>query len=391
MRGIIETEVSAVSEEVSLPALFAVLGAGKWIILRSCALAAIVATGIAFLIPPEFTAEAVILPPQAPQTSASALLSQASGLSALGALSGLSVRNTADLYLYIGILHGRTIADSLIARFHLKEVYGVKTLLDARKRLAKRTSINTNKDPLIHIKVEARDPKLAANLANAYVDELFGQNSVLALTEASQRRLFFERQLAKEKDELASAEVAMRNTEQATRLITPQGQAETLIRSVAQLRAAIAERQAQLESVKTFAAETNPEYRRLQEEVTSLNTQLHTLESNRQSTGGLELSAANLPQASLEYVRKLRDLKYHETLFEMLSKQYEAARLDEAKAAPVIQVVDHAVTPEKKSWPPRTILVLSAVLLTAVVCCAWLLARNSRNGPALPARVISRR
>jgi capsule polysaccharide export protein KpsE/RkpR len=381
MRGIIETDTFE-ENEVSLLSLLAVLAAGKWIILRSCAAAAIVAAAIAFLIPVEFSAEAVILPPQAPQTSASALLSQASGLSALGALSGLSVRSTTDLYLYMGILRDRTIADALIARFHLKEFYGDKTLLETRKHLARHTNINTNKDPLIHIKVEARDPKLAADLANAYVEELFGQNSVLALTEASQRRLFFERQLVKEKDELASAEVAMRNTQQSTRLITPEGQAETLIRSVAQLRAAIAERQAQLESVKTFAAETNPEYTRLQEEVKSLNSQLQKLESNRQAGGGLDVSAASLPQASLEYVRKLRDLKYHETLFEALSRQYEAARLDEAKAAPVIQVVDRAVTPEKKSWPPRTLLVLSAVLLTVVGCCCWLLTRNSWVEPA---------
>lgn len=362
-----DSEATKSANDVSLHSVLAIWARRKWLILRVTLLAAFLACGAVFLIPVEFTAESVILPPQQAQSAASMLMGQMTGLSALGALSGLSFRATTDLYLYIGILKDRTIADALVQKFDLRRVYGLKTTTEARKRLSRHTSIATNKDPLIHIKVQEHDPQLAADLANAYVDELFQQNSRLALTEAAQRRLFFEQQYAKEKEALATAELGLRNTEQATKLVAPGGQAEAMIRASAQLREAILERQAQFEAIKTFAAESNPAYRRLQEELSTLQAQLHRLESDGRGSSAMDLSVSDLPQASLEYLRRLRDVKYHEALFEALAKGYEAARLDEAKSAPIVQVVDRAIKPERKSWPPRTLLVLGVAMVAAIL------------------------
>ena len=189
-------------EEISLMTLFRILAQNKHALLRNLAIAAAVAVPFVFLLPVKFTAEAVILTPQQSQPSLAAM-AQLSGsgiasLPSLSLLSGFSLRNPADLY--IGILQSRTIADELVTRFKLIQVYGAKDLTRARKRLARYTTVESGKDSLIHILVEDRNPARAADLANAYVEALAKQNSHFALTEASQRRAFYETELAKQRN-----------------------------------------------------------------------------------------------------------------------------------------------------------------------------------------------
>jgi tyrosine-protein kinase Etk/Wzc len=368
-------------EEISLLALFGLLGRNKRKILRVVLITAAVAIPSVFLIPATYTAEAVIFTPQQAQPSLSSMAQLsgvgAAGLPALSLLSGLGMRSPADLY--IGVLKSRSVADDLIQQFNLRQVYDDKYLMHARKHLARNTTIATAKDTLIHVEVEDRDPKRAAGLANAYIDELSKQSSRLALTDASQRRTFYEQELRKEKDALADAEVALRNTQQVTGLVIP-GQAEALIRSGAQLRVEIMAREAQLEAMKTFATDDNPRLQIVKRELSVLQGELKKVEEGGQKTGVLDLPTQQLPEAGLKYVRKLRDVKYHEALFEILSKQYEAARLDEGKSAPLIQIVDRAVIPERRSWPPRTIIILAAVLLATLVCC-FQIARTATSAP----------
>jgi tyrosine-protein kinase Etk/Wzc len=341
-----------------------------WVILAS----ALVSSVVVFLLPSEYTAEAVILTPQQPQPSLSAMVQLAgmgnnSALSSLSLLSGFGLRNPADLY--VGVLESRTIADAIINRFGLRSVYRDKYLERARKHLARRTTIRAGKDTLIHIKVDDRDPQRAAALANAYVEELSARNTTVALTEASQRRVFFEEQLAKEKALLAIAEDSLKDTQQFTGLVEPTGQAEALIRSASQLHAEILNRQAELAGMRTYVADENPRLQIVSHELAALRAELATLEKGEHLSGTPEVPVGKLPQAALAYLRKYRDVKYHEGLYEALAKQYEAARLDEAKAAPLIQVIDTAVIPEKRSWPPRTLLILGTVLLSIVltICC----------------------
>ena len=368
-------------DEISLGTLFQLLVARKRVILRNVIIAAAVVSPLVFFIPVKYRAETVILTPQPGQPSLNAMAQLAGTGSAnipgLSLLSGFALRNPADLYM--GMLKSRTIADTLIQKFRLTEVYDVKYLINARKHLARNTTIESGKDTLIHVTVEDSDPRRAAAIANGYIEELSKQNSHLAMTEASQRRLFYEAQLSREKDALADAEVELRNTQQATGLVLPGGQAEAIIRSGAQLHAEILTREAELEAMKTYATENNPRFQTVRRELSVLQGELSRLEQGGPNARSLELPTGQLPEATLKYIRKLRDVKYHETLFEILAKQYEAARLDEAKSAPLVQVLDRAVVPEKRSWPPRTILVLSAVLLVAVASSLRILAKQRRE------------
>jgi tyrosine-protein kinase Etk/Wzc len=344
--------------EISLLDVVALLLRHKRMIGGVAAIATVLAIVGVLLLPPSYVAEATILPPQQQQSSLAAMAAGAMGGLAGSMGSQLGLKNPADLY--IGILKSRTISDGIINRFHLKDVYHAQLQSESRKTLGSKASFASGKDSLITISVKDRDPKRAADIANAYIDELHDQNSRLALTDASQRRLFFEQQLVKEKDALANAEVALKATEQSTGLLAPGGQAEVLIRSGAQFRAEIASREVQLQAMRAFATDENPQVQTLKREISALQGQLSQVEANG-SGSKFEVSGGRMPQASLEYIRKLRDVKYHETLFELLSRQYEAARIDEAKQAPVIQIVDRAVVPDKQTRPSRGLVVLGAM------------------------------
>jgi tyrosine-protein kinase Etk/Wzc len=374
-------DLSAESE-ISLAEVAAVLGRHKRLI-ASVTLCAMALTAVTVLIiPASYTAETVILPPQPDQSSAMLMMGPLAAAGGLSGLAGASLagglwRNPADVY--VGILRSRTIADALIKKFSLKQLYECKTLVAARKKLAHHTEITARKDSLIHISVDDHDGSRAAAMANAYVDQLHEQTSRLAITSASQRRLFFEQQLASEKDALANAEVALKDMEQTSGLVFPSGQSEALMRSIAALRAEIASREVQLQSVRLYATSDNPQLRMLESSLAALRVQLNKLEAGNGVEDGTVIPARKLPAAGLEYLRKFRDLKYHEMLYELLAKQYEAARIDEAKLAPVVQVVDSAVSPDQKSWPPRMLLTLGSGLIAIVATCLFLLIRDYRR------------
>jgi uncharacterized protein involved in exopolysaccharide biosynthesis len=370
--------------EISLLDIAAVLGRRKGLIAAVTLAAMLLSAAVALLIPPSYTAEAVILPPQPEQSSQLLMMGSPAGLAGLSGLgSGLAgglLRNPMELY--IGILKSRTIADALIARFRLQQVYGSNSQIATRKALERHSTIETGKDSLIRIRIEDRDRTRAAQIANAYVDELHNRNSRLALTSASQRRLFFEQQLAEEKSALADAEIAMKNMQQASGLVFPTGQSEALMRSIASLRAEIAAREVQLQEMRMYATADNPQLQVQETTLAGLHQQLQKLEAG--SADALVVPARKIPETGLDYLRKARDFRYHETLFELLAKQYEAARIDEAREAPLLQVVDSAVVPDRKSWPPRTLIVFLGGLLALVAASLFVLFRDyqARMRPA---------
>jgi hypothetical protein len=333
------------------------------------------------MLTPRYTATAVIMPPQQQQSTASALLGQLGPLAGLAA-PGLGLKTPADLY--IGMLGGRGIADRLIQTFGLLKVYRVQTVTDARKALAQRSSFSSGKDSLIKISVDDADPKLAAALANAYVSELYGQTNRLALTESAQRRLFFERQVETEKSALSDAEAAMRSTQERTGVLQVNAQVESVIQSMARLRAEIVGREVTLSSLKNAATVQNPEVVRQEAELSTMREQLRKLETSGgpKRSGDPLITTSQVPKAGLEYIRALREVRYHETLFELLSKQYEAARIDEAKDAPVIQVVDPAVPPERKSWPPRGLFTVAGACCCGILACLLALIGGRFRDPA---------
>ncbi|MHB1700065.1 MAG: GNVR domain-containing protein [Acidobacteriaceae bacterium] len=318
------------------------------------------------LMKPAYKAAASFVPPASSSIggAAAALASQLGGLG--------SAKGPGDLY--VGILGSRSVEDALIARFDLAKVYRTKKLSDTEKALNSRSKFVADmKSSIVTISVEDHDPRRARDLAAAYLDQLHVENGRLALTEASQRRLFFSEQLEKEKSALSDAEVDLAKTEEATGFIAPASQTGAQLGTIAQTRAEIAGREVQLASLRQGATDQNPEVIRLMTEIDDLKAQLNRLQSNA-SPGSIPTS--KVPSLALEYVRKEREVKYHEALFEMLARQLEAARLDESRNAPVLQVLDYPAIPDKKSWPPRALLALGGLLLGAFLGMIWALVRE---------------
>ena len=364
------------TDEVSLLDLLIVLAKHKRVILGVSLAAALVSIIVSLLLPNYYTGTTRILPPQQSASSATALLSQLGGaLGGLGALAGgaLGVRNPNDLY--IGMLKSRTVADNLIFRFELGKAYDEDRLSDVRKWLQKQTTIGSGKDGIITIEVDDKNPKRAADIANAYVEELMKLTKVLAVTEASQRRLFFERQLYQAKDNLTAAEVAARQGMQKGGLAQVDAQGRSMIEVTARLRAQISAKEVQLGAMRTFAAEGNPELQRTQQELEALRRELARIE------GSSPVAAVGKGEASgnagLDNLGRLRDVKYYEFLYELLAKQYELAKIDEARDATIVQVMDKAIEPDRKSKPMRTLIVLLSTLAAGLLASLWAFVREA--------------
>jgi uncharacterized protein involved in exopolysaccharide biosynthesis len=219
------------------------------------------------------------------------------------------------------------------------------------------------KDNLIHISVEDKDPKRAAAIANAYVEEYRDLSEHLAIGEAAQRRLFFEQQLVQAKDNLANSEEALKETQQKTGMIQLDSQTRALIESAASLRAQITAKEVQLQGMRTYATGQNADVVQAQEELDTMRAQLAKLGGNVDDGAGLMMPKGQVTQAGIEYVRRLRDVKYYETIFEILARQFELAKLDEAKEGALIQVVDPAIVPDYKSSPKRGLITIAAAVV----------------------------
>jgi uncharacterized protein involved in exopolysaccharide biosynthesis len=368
------TESYQADDEISLLDILIVLAKHKKLILGLPFLAAIVTAGITLLMPNIYTGKAVIMPPQQQQSTAAAMLGQLGALAGVAG-SSLGIKNPNDLY--VGMLKSRTVADALIERFKLRELYGTQTLDDTRSALAGNTVITAGRDGLIVVQVDDEYPRRAADMANAYVEELEKLTGRLAVTEAAQRRLFFERQLVQAKEDLATAEQAFRKTQEKTGLVQLDQQGRAMIEAVATLRAQIVGREVELAAMRSYATESNPEFIKVQQELTSLRTELGKLERGAGVGGDLLVPTRNIPAAGLEYARKYRDVKYSETIFELLAKQYELAKMDEARDAAVIQVVDRAIPPDRKAKPARTRTVILVGFLAGIISLVLAFVRQS--------------
>jgi uncharacterized protein involved in exopolysaccharide biosynthesis len=331
------------------------------------AIVTIVSAALSFTVPNVYKASTKLLPPQQGQSSAAALLSQLGG--AAGLAAGVAgIKNPSDLY--VGMLKSRTIADNLVAKFELKKAYDEEFLEKARKQLEENTSISSSKDGLITIEVEDKDQKRVAPLANAYVSELLKLTRVVAVTEAGQRRMFYERQLEQAKNNLATAEIALKSKLDTHGVISVDVESRVIVETVGRLRAQISAKEVQLNSMRAFVTESNPNYLRTQQELSSLRAELSKLENGR-SEGPNENAGNHDRQIGLENIKLLRDVKYYQTLYELLAKQYEIARLDEAKDPGIIQVLDQAVEPERKFKPKRALIVITSALFALFGAVAW--------------------
>jgi uncharacterized protein involved in exopolysaccharide biosynthesis len=333
--------------------------------------AGVIALGIAFVVPPTYTARAVFLPPQQQQSLAATALSSLGG--ALGGIaSGLLGGGEAPEDQYVGIMQGTTVADRMIRKFDLMKVYDEEYLVLAEKKLADRTDISIGKkDGLITVEVDDHSPQRAAAMANQYIEELRTMTATLAVSSASQQRVFFEQLLDKTKDALIRAQLALQSSGVSGAMIKtdPGASAETY----AGLREQEIGAQVRLETMRTALADGAPEVQQQQALVNSLQRQISALALPDKVEGGPD------------YVSKFREFKYQETLFEVYARQYEMARADEARQGVLIQVVDPATPPELKSKPKRALIAIGVTLLAFVLLSIFVVQRagRSRRQPAL--------
>lgn len=353
-------------DEISLLDLLQVVVDNLRLLVLGPLVAGLLALGISFAIPPTFTATTKFMPPQQQQSSAAAMLSSLGALGGLaGAASGL--KNPADQY--VAFLKSRTVQDALVDRFKLTERYEAKFTEDARNELDANAQIASGKDGLITIDVSDKDPEFAAQLANAYVEELGHLLNRLAVTEAQQRRMFFEKQLTNAKDGLIKAEQALKSSGVNSSAL--KASPEAAVEGLAKIKAGITAQEIKLASMRGYLTESSPDFKQAQTEMSALRSQLARAEREEPASSG-----------DSDYISKFRDFKYHETLFELFAKQYEMARVDESREGAVIQVVDVAQPPERKSKPKKALIAMMTTLAVGFALLLFVFIRQALRGAA---------
>lgn len=350
----------AIDEEISLLDVMLVIATNLRLLIIGPLTAGLIALGVCFLIPPVFTAETTFIPPQQQQGIAASMLQSLGAIGGLaGAASGL--KNPSDQY--IAFTKSTTVEDALVQRFDLLTRYEKKYRQDARKVLEKNSYIGSGKDGLITVTFDDKDPSFAAEVANAYVEELGRLLNRLAVTEAQQRRMFFEKQLTKTNNDLTKAQQALAASGVGVAAVNANPAAA--IEGPARLRAQITALEVRLASMRSYLTESSAEIRQAQTELSALRSQLAKTEREQPSTG------------ENDYIAKLREFKYQETLFELFAKQFELAKVDESKEGAFIQIVDPAKPPEKKSKPKKLLIAAFTALGTGLILLIFIFARSS--------------
>lgn len=331
--------------------------------------AGLVALGIAFLLPHTYLSKTVFVPPQQQQSAATAALSQLGALSGLAGAAG-GLKSPADQY--VALLQSTTVSDRIVDQFDLMKVYDVEFRDRARQELADNVRIVLGKkDGLVTIEVEDRSPQRAADIANRYVEELRALTSRLALTEAQQRRLLFEGQLKQTRDRLTAAQQSLQASGFSQGALRADARASA--EGYARLRAEATAAEVRLQALRRSLADSTPEVQQALSVLGTLRSQLGKLEESNNLDGGPD------------YVSKFREFKYQETLFELLARQYEMARVDEAREGALIQVVDEAKPAERKHRPKRAVIAVAATLAAFILAAVFVLVRRAwRNAARRP-------
>ncbi len=333
----------------------------KSLIAKAAAVGMLSGVVLSLLLPVRYTAVTKLMPPQQTPSTASMLMNQltSTGAGPLAALAGGglgSLKNPNDIY--IGLLNSRPVADAIIRRFGLESLYQARDMTAARKKLAGYTAVASEKNGFIAVAVTDRDKQRAAAMANAYTEELRVLTKTLAVTEASQRRLFYEEQLKFARESLIEAEVSFQQVQQSKGLVQLDAQAKAMIEGLALLRAQVTAKEVEVQALRSYATEQNPALELAERELSSLRGEASGLEQRNHSSGFAGVGLGDIPGAGMEYLRAEHEVKYRQTMVDLLIKQYDAARLDESKDAAIIQVVEPAIAPDRRSSPKRALIVL---------------------------------
>ena len=349
-------------DEISLLDLLQTIVDNLRLLILGPLVVGLVALGISFAVPPTFTATVKFLPPQQQQSAAASMLASLGGLGGLaGAAAG--IKNPADQYL--AFMKSNSVQDALIERFKLGERYATQFKTDTRAVLTGSTRAVSGKDGLISIEIDDKDPQFAADLANAHVQELQQLLARLAVTEAQQRRAFFEKQLSLVQAKMIAAEQALRATGVNSSVL--KSNPTSAVAAVAALKAQVTAQEVKVGAMRGYLADTAPDFKQALNELSNLRAQLAKQEKDEPA------SAAGQG----DYVAKYREFKYQETLFDLFAKQFELAKIDESREGAVIQVLDAAQPPEKKAKPKKALIAIIATLAAGFALLLFVFIRQA--------------
>lgn len=349
-------------DEISLLDLLQTIVDNLRLLILGPLVVGLVALGISFAVPPTFTATVKFLPPQQQQSAAASMLASLGGLGGLaGAAAG--IKNPADQYL--AFMKSNSVQDALIERFKLDERYATQFKTDTRAVLTGSTRAVSGKDGLISIEIDDKDPQFAADLANAHVQELQQLLARLAVTEAQQRRAFFEKQLSLVQAKMIAAEQALRATGVNSSAL--KSNPTSAVAAVAALKAQVTAQEVKVGAMRGYLADTAPDFKQALNELSNLRAQLAKQEKDEPA------SAAGQG----DYVAKYREFKYQETLFDLFAKQFELAKIDESREGAVIQVLDAAQPPEKKAKPKKALIAIIATLAAGFALLLFVFIRQA--------------
>ncbi len=346
-------------DEISLLDLLQVIVDNLRLLVLGPLVCGLAALGYSFTIPPTYTAKTQFLPPLQQQSTAASMLAS---LGALGGLAGATTGLKSQADQYIAFMKSVSVQDALIERFKLVEKYEAKLKTDARIALTGSVRIASGKDGLIGVEVDDKDPKFAADLANAHVEELRNLLGRLAVTEAQQRRMFFEKQLAQTKDNFAKADLALKSSGISSSVLKSSPAAA--VEAVARLKAGISVQEVKLGAMRNYLTESSPDFKQALSELASLKSELAKAEKDEPASQGIS-----------DYVARYREYKYQETMFELFAKQFELAKVDESREGAVVQVLDIAQPPERKSKPKKAMIAIIAALASGFALLLFVFVR----------------
>lgn len=364
----------------------------KAVLASIMALSTAIGIALCLALPARYTATTKIMPPQQSQSAASLMMNQLANSippPAIGfAGGGMAQKSPNDLY--VGLLSSRPVADALIQNFNLMQVYHSRDITASREELAANTIISSDKSGFISVSVTDKNSTRAAEITNGYSEQLRALTRRLAVSEASQRRLFYEEQLRQAKESLAQAEDEFRNIQQQKGLVQLDEQAKSVIVGLADLRTKVAAKRVEVQALESYSTDRNPEVGLALSQLHSLQSEERRMTAQDESAKSRNVGLEQLPSAGLEYLRADHEMRYRQAVFDMLLKQLDAAKMDEAKEAAIIQVVEPALVPERKSSPHRLSIMIVCEILGFISSCIlisvqWLLAVAS-----LDPRVVKR-
>ncbi len=355
--------------EIDLPALWRTLLKRKRVFFAIVLSAFTVSVIVSVLLPKKYAASASLLQPEESGGAVSLIASQLpKGLSGLAG-GALDMKSQADRWM--GILNSRTVFDDIISQFDLKTIYEKETMADTRFQLEQATRFRKSREGIISITVEDKNPERAAKLANAFIAALDKINRQIMMTSGGRTRRFIEGRLKEAKTALAKSEEAVKAFQEKNGAVKLDAQSEAIIDAMGAVKGKLMAKEVALKTLLSYATPQNPQVTLLKTEVAELKQSLLTLEKGDANmmnpSKGLFIPTNRLPDLGLQYLRLLRDVKIDETLYSLLTEQYEIARIQEAKDSSTVQILDVATVPEKAVKPKKTLIVISATLLAVFV------------------------